>query len=100
VSNKSPSKFIAKLSCFSKKVVAENSPSKKRVEILGQEVAIPTYEAFGSMNDYADSDQRVPNFATSKVFDCSPSDGETIIKKTMGCQTPNGSLPSLNANDQ
>jgi hypothetical protein len=51
VSNKSPSKFSAMPSCFSKKVFAENSPSKKRVEILGQEVAIPTYEAFGSMND-------------------------------------------------
>jgi hypothetical protein len=100
VSNIIPSKFSVMPRCFSKKVVAENSPSKKRVEILGQELAIPTYEAFGSMNDYADSDQRVPNFATSKVFDCSPSDSETIIKKTMGSQTPNGSFPSLDANDQ
>jgi hypothetical protein len=100
VSKKSPSKFSAIPSSFSKKVFAENSQSKKRIKILGQEVAIPTYEALGSMSDYVDSDQRVSNFAVHKVFDCSPSDGETISKKTMGCHSPNDSLPSLNANDQ
>lgn len=100
VSNNSPSKFSAIPRSFSKKVFPENSPTKKRIKILGQEVAIPTYEALGSMNDYADSDNQVRNFVTHKVFDCSPSDGETISKKTISCHTPNDSLPSLNANDQ